>query len=80
VSGLHRYTWLTFSRELVLLLIAALWWVPFYFLVIGSLKPEAAVLLDDGVRSALAPRVGEPVPCLGRHGRLHPRRVDEEAA
>jgi len=41
VSGLHRYTWLTFSRELVLLLIAALWWVPFYFLVIGSLKPEA---------------------------------------
>jgi len=41
VSGLHRYTWLTFSRELVLLLIAALWWVPFYFLVIASLKPEA---------------------------------------
>jgi raffinose/stachyose/melibiose transport system permease protein len=41
--SLHRYTWRTFSRELALLLLAALWWVPFYFLVIGAFKPEEEV-------------------------------------
>ncbi len=39
--GFHRYTWRTFSRELCLLAFAALWWVPFYFLVIGAFKSEA---------------------------------------
>jgi raffinose/stachyose/melibiose transport system permease protein len=41
--GLHRYTWRTFSRELFLLAVAALWWVPFYFLVIGAVKPQTEV-------------------------------------
>jgi len=41
--GLFKYTWRTFSRELVLLAVAAVWWIPFYFLVIGSLKPEDEV-------------------------------------
>ena len=40
MSGLHRYTWRTFSREIVVLFLAALWWIPFYFLVIGALKPQ----------------------------------------
>ncbi len=38
--GLFRYTTKTFARELVLLALAAIWWVPFYFLVIISLKPD----------------------------------------
>jgi len=39
--GLFRYTTKTFARELLLLAIAALWWIPFYFLVIVSLKPDS---------------------------------------
>jgi len=39
-----RYTRRTFARELTLLLIAAIWWVPFYFLVIVSIKPDIEAL------------------------------------
>ena len=42
--GLSRYTRRTFFRELTLLVIAAIWWVPFYFLVIVSLKPDLEAL------------------------------------
>jgi raffinose/stachyose/melibiose transport system permease protein len=42
--GLFRYTSRTFSRELLLILIAAVWWVPFYFLVIVSLKPSSELI------------------------------------
>src|SRR5919205_3415217 len=42
--GLHRYGPRTFARELTLLLIAAIWWVPFYFLVIVALKPDIEAL------------------------------------
>jgi raffinose/stachyose/melibiose transport system permease protein len=42
--GLHRYTRKTFGRELLLLLVAAIWWVPFYFLVIVALKPDLEAL------------------------------------
>jgi raffinose/stachyose/melibiose transport system permease protein len=38
--GAFRYTGRTFARELALIGIAAIWWVPFYFLVIVSLKPS----------------------------------------
>jgi raffinose/stachyose/melibiose transport system permease protein len=41
--GLFRYTTKTFARELLLLAIAAIWWVPFYFLVIISLKTDTEV-------------------------------------
>ena len=43
--GLHRYTPRTFARELTLLAIAAIWWIPFYFLVIVSLKPDLEALM-----------------------------------
>jgi raffinose/stachyose/melibiose transport system permease protein len=42
--GLHRYTPRTFARELTLLAIAAIWWIPFYFLVIVALKPDLEAL------------------------------------
>jgi raffinose/stachyose/melibiose transport system permease protein len=42
--GSQRYTAKTFGRELTLLVIAAIWWVPFYFLVIVSLKPDLEAL------------------------------------
>jgi raffinose/stachyose/melibiose transport system permease protein len=42
--GLSKYTPRTFARELTLLVIAAIWWVPFYFLVIVSLKPDLEAL------------------------------------
>jgi raffinose/stachyose/melibiose transport system permease protein len=42
--GLQRYTRRAFLRELTLLVIAAIWWVPFYFLVIISLKPDLEAL------------------------------------
>jgi raffinose/stachyose/melibiose transport system permease protein len=38
------YTRRTLARELTLLLIAAIWWVPFYFLVIVALKPDIEAL------------------------------------
>jgi raffinose/stachyose/melibiose transport system permease protein len=40
----HRYNRRAFGRELTLLLVAAIWWVPFYFLVIISLKPDLEAL------------------------------------
>jgi raffinose/stachyose/melibiose transport system permease protein len=40
----NRYTSKTFAREIVLLIVAAIWWVPFYFLVIVSLKPDLEAL------------------------------------
>ena len=40
----NRYTKRTFARELTLLLVAAIWWVPFYFLVVVSLKPDLEAL------------------------------------
>jgi raffinose/stachyose/melibiose transport system permease protein len=42
--GLQRYTRRTFARELTLLLVAAIWWVPFYFLVTIALKPDLEAL------------------------------------
>jgi raffinose/stachyose/melibiose transport system permease protein len=39
--GVFRYTGRTFARELLLIAVAAIWWVPFYFLVVVSLKPTA---------------------------------------
>jgi raffinose/stachyose/melibiose transport system permease protein len=38
--GLFRYTTRTFARELLLLALAAIWWIPFYFLVVVSLKSD----------------------------------------
>jgi raffinose/stachyose/melibiose transport system permease protein len=35
-----RYTWKTFSRELILLLVAVVWWIPFYFLVTIAVRPS----------------------------------------
>ena len=40
----RRYTRRAFTRELTLLLVAAIWWVPFYFLVIVALKPDVEAL------------------------------------
>jgi raffinose/stachyose/melibiose transport system permease protein len=42
--GLRRYNRRVFARELIVLLIAAIWWVPFYFLVIVALKPDIEAL------------------------------------
>lgn len=42
--GLFRYTRKTFGRELLLIALAAVWWVPFYFLIIISLKPSSELL------------------------------------
>jgi raffinose/stachyose/melibiose transport system permease protein len=41
--GLHRYTWRSFSRELTMLVLAAIWWIPFYFLVTMALRPTSQV-------------------------------------
>lgn len=48
--GLFRYTRRTFARELGLLLVAAIWWVPFYFLVIGALKPQSEVYTTSAAK------------------------------
>ncbi len=42
--GLYRYTARSFARELSLLAIAVIWWIPFYFLVTIALKPTQDVL------------------------------------
>jgi raffinose/stachyose/melibiose transport system permease protein len=53
--GVFRYTTRTFARELVLIAVAALWWVPFYFLVVVSLKPSEELAENPfGFPSSLA--------------------------
>lgn len=42
--GLFRYTIRTFGRELALILVAAIWWIPFYFLITVSLKSDSETL------------------------------------
>jgi raffinose/stachyose/melibiose transport system permease protein len=42
--GLYRYTRRAAGRELALILLAAIWWVPFYFLVAVALKPDLEAL------------------------------------
>ena len=42
--GLYRYTARSFGRELSLLAIAVIWWIPFYFLITIALKPTPDVL------------------------------------
>jgi raffinose/stachyose/melibiose transport system permease protein len=44
--GISRYTWRTFSREISLLVLAVIWWVPFYFLVVVSLKPTDEIFVS----------------------------------
>lgn len=41
--GLFRYTTRTFMREISMMALATLWWIPFYFLVMVSLKSEHEV-------------------------------------
>jgi raffinose/stachyose/melibiose transport system permease protein len=41
--GAFRYTWKTLSREVVTLVVALLWMLPFYFLLMISLKSGAAI-------------------------------------
>ena len=36
--GINRYTGRVFLREIVLVIVAVIWWIPFYFLVSTSLK------------------------------------------
>jgi raffinose/stachyose/melibiose transport system permease protein len=43
--ALSRYTWRTFSRELTLLVLAVIWWIPFYYLVVVSLKPTDEIFV-----------------------------------
>jgi len=38
--ALVSYTWRTFGRELTLLGIAAIWWIPFYLLIVTALRPD----------------------------------------
>jgi raffinose/stachyose/melibiose transport system permease protein len=43
---MRRYTKGTFGRELSLLVLALVWWIPFYFLVVVSLKPTDEIFLS----------------------------------
>lgn len=42
--GVFRYTSRTFGRELALVLLACVWWIPFYYLVTISLKPSSELI------------------------------------
>lgn len=37
--SLTRYTWKTYLREIALVILAILWWTPFYVMLTASLKP-----------------------------------------
>jgi raffinose/stachyose/melibiose transport system permease protein len=45
--GLFRYTTKTYARELLMLALAAVWWIPFYFLVVVSLKSDQEVFTES---------------------------------
>jgi raffinose/stachyose/melibiose transport system permease protein len=38
-----RYTWRTFARELSMLALAAVWLIPFYFLIVMAVKPSPEI-------------------------------------
>ena len=40
-----RYTWKAFSREIAVLVLAVIWWIPFYFLIVVSLKPTDEIFV-----------------------------------
>lgn len=48
--SLRSYTWRTFGREIGLMILAAIWWIPFYFLVSTSLKSN-----QEALRAPIAP-------------------------
>ena len=50
MNYLNRYTPATFVRELSLLVLAVVWWIPFYILVVVALKPGA-----EAIRSPFSP-------------------------
>ena len=50
MNYLNRYGAGTFVRELCLVLLAVLWWIPFYILLVVALKPGA-----EAIRSPFAP-------------------------
>jgi raffinose/stachyose/melibiose transport system permease protein len=53
--AVFRYTGRTFGRELLLIVLAALWWVPFYLLFVVSLKSSDALTAHPfGLPSHLA--------------------------
>ena len=41
---MRRYTGWTLVREVLLILVAILWMIPFYFLVIVAVKPDVEAL------------------------------------
>jgi raffinose/stachyose/melibiose transport system permease protein len=50
MNYLNRYSTGTFVREVCLIILAVVWWVPFYLLLVVAFKPAA-----DGVRSPFTP-------------------------
>ena len=55
---LNRYTRKTLFRELTLIALAAFWLIPFYFLVVVSLKPQQEVFTGDPVAFPKHPTLG----------------------
>jgi raffinose/stachyose/melibiose transport system permease protein len=54
-DGLFRYSLRTFWRELAMIVAAVIWWVPFYLLVIISVKPSDELFTDpNGLPDSLA--------------------------
>src|ERR1051326_4733780 len=50
MNHLNRYTRATMAREAGLIVVAVIWWIPFYLLLTVALKPSAEV-----TRSPFAP-------------------------
>src|SRR5262249_46125437 len=50
MNYLNRYTPGTFLRELCLIIVAVVWWIPFFLLLVVAFKPAA-----EGVNAPFAP-------------------------
>ena len=55
--GMFRYTWRTFLREAVLVVLAGIWWIPFYILGVNSLGSGSS-LEGSGMGIPAHPSVG----------------------
>jgi raffinose/stachyose/melibiose transport system permease protein len=61
VNYLNRYTPGTFVRELGLIVVAVIWWIPFYLLLVVAFKPAG-----EGANSPFAPPTQLDVDNFGR--------------
>ena len=75
---LRRYTRRPFSRELGVLVVAVIWWIPFYFLVAIALRPTSDIFNVAAAVPEVESTLGNFAEAWKGGGRRDARTVAEE--